>query len=175
MSLILRKTSLFTPFRFVLLRGGPPANKKVAAKLESGPKQRTVKVVRKEKGKKVSEDSNEAHAQMLLQAMKPRIVPKEQLTEADLTERARIAKTYNHFMRIRHNYRARVENAHIKAKWNALHAMPEGLRAACLKLDETPFPTNRVLMVDTPPYQSPYTDKYSWLGPDDRVPTSEAK
>ncbi|XP_071698502.1 uncharacterized protein [Rutidosis leptorrhynchoides] len=77
-------------------------------------------------------------------------IPKYELTVED---GMKLAKEYSRILMRKHRARQAAETGLLKCKKEAIEALPEGLRAAALVPDLTPFPNNRFMATLTPPIE----------------------
>ncbi|KAL3517242.1 hypothetical protein ACH5RR_024144 [Cinchona calisaya] len=82
-------------------------------------------------------------------------IPKYELTVED---GRRLAKEYSRVLMRKHRARQAAESAFLRCKKEAIEALPEGLRAAALVPDLSPFPANRFMATLTPPIEG-YLEK----------------
>lgn len=78
--------------------------------------------------------------------------------ELNVEDGKRLAKEYSRVLMRKHRARQAAETNLLKCKKEAIAALPDGLRAAALVPDLTPFPVNRVMASLTPPIEG-YAEK----------------
>ncbi|CAL5331765.1 hypothetical protein CsSME_00012956 [Camellia sinensis var. sinensis] len=83
------------------------------------------------------------------------LIPKYELTVED---GRRLAKEYSRVLMRRNRARQAAESNLLRLKKEAIEALPEGLKAAALVPDLSPFPVNRFMATLTPPIEG-YIEK----------------
>lgn len=149
-----------TPVRYLTDKQRAREAEREKMGLISKDRQREIDMLKKGKSKLAVSDKPEMIGTPGLDLITLGLVDADKIPKYELTveDGRRLAKEYSRVLMRRHRARQAAESNLLRAKKEAIEALPEKLREAALVPDLTPFPANRFMATLTPPIEG-YIEK----------------